>query len=73
MDGVAGEVLQIVKKMQARGITIVWIEHILMMMSEGVDRLLVLSEGHRLNCGDPGEVMCSEEVLECYLGVEDDE
>ena len=72
-EGEAGEVLQIVKKMQARGITIVWIEHILMMMSEGVDRLLVLSEGHRLNCGDPGEVMCSEEVLECYLGVEDDE
>jgi branched-chain amino acid transport system ATP-binding protein len=69
----AGEVLQIVKKMQARGITIVWIEHILMMMSEGVDRLLVLSEGHRLNCGDPGEVMCSDEVLECYLGVEDEE
>ncbi len=72
-EGEVGEVLQIVKKMQARGITIVWIEHILMMMSEGVDRLLVLSEGHRLNCGDPGEVMCSEEVLECYLGVEDDE
>lgn len=72
-EGEAGEVLEIVKKMQARGITIVWIEHILMMMSEGVDRLLVLSEGHRLNCGDPGEVMCSEEVLECYLGVEDDE
>ena len=72
-EGEAGEVLQIVKKMQARGITIVWIEHILMMMSEGVDRLLVLSEGHRLNCGDPGEVMGSEEVLECYLGVEDDE
>lgn len=72
-EGEGGEVLQIVKKMQARGITIVWIEHILMMMSEGVDRLLVLSEGHRLNCGDPGEVMGSAEVLECYLGVEDDE
>jgi len=72
-EGEGAEVLQIVKKMQAKGITIVWIEHILMMMSEGVDRLLVLSEGHRLNCGDPGEVMCSEEVLECYLGVEDEE
>lgn len=66
-------VLSIVKEIQKRGVTIVWIEHILMMMSEGVDRLLVLSEGRRLNCGDPGEVMSSEEVLECYLGSEEDE
>ncbi len=66
-------VLQIVKKIQEMGITIIWIEHILMVMSEGVDRLLVISEGHQLNCGNPGEVMCSKEVLECYLGVEEDE
>lgn len=79
LDEVAGglteaeteQVLGIVKEIQRKGITIVWIEHILMMMSEGVDRLLVISEGHWLNCGDPSEVMCSEEVLECYLGVED--
>jgi len=79
LDEVAGglteaeteQVLGIVKAIQKKGITIVWIEHILMMMSKGVDRLLVISEGHWLNCGDPGEVMCSEEVLECYLGAED--
>jgi branched-chain amino acid transport system ATP-binding protein len=67
-----GQVLRIVKEIQKRGITIVWIEHILMMMSEGVDRLLVISEGCWLECGDPGDVMCSKEVLECYLGVEEE-
>ena len=72
-EGEAEEVMKIVKGMQDKGISIVWIEHILMMMSEGVDRLLVLSEGRRLNCGDPGEVMCSEEVLECYLGEDEEE
>ena len=68
------KLLQIVKNIQERGVTIVWIEHILMMMSEGgVDRLLCIAEGGRqLTCGDPGEVMCSPEVEECYLGVEDD-
>jgi branched-chain amino acid transport system ATP-binding protein len=65
-------VMKIVKQVQKKGVTIVWIEHILMMLSEGVDRLLVLSEGRRLNCGNPGEVMCSKEVLECYLGEEDE-
>ena len=66
------QVLKIVKQIQKRGISIIWIEHIMMMMSEGVDRLLVISEGRWLKCGNPGEVMCSEEVLECYLGVEEE-
>jgi branched-chain amino acid transport system ATP-binding protein len=68
----AEEVLETVKKIWKRGITIVWIEHLLMMMSEGVDRLLVISQGRWLHCGDPKEVMKSEEVLECYLGAEED-
>lgn len=66
------QVLETVKKIWERGITIVWIEHILMMMSEGVDRLLVISEGRWLSCGNPSEIMNSEEVLECYLGAEEE-
>lgn len=68
----AQEVLETAKKIREKGITIIWIEHILMMMSEGVDRLLVISQGAWLQCGDPKEVMNSEEVLECYLGAEED-
>lgn len=64
--------LTIVKEIQRRGVSIIWIEHILMMLSEGVDRLLVLDEGRRLQCGDPGHVMNSREVMECYLGAEED-
>ena len=71
-EGETEQVLKIVKEMQNRGVTIVWIEHILAMMSEGVDRLLVISEGHWLNCGNPEEVMSSEEVLECYMGAEEE-
>ena len=66
------QILGIVKKIQETGITIVWIEHILMMMSEGVDRLLVIAEGQKLLSGDPKKVMDSREVLEAYLGVEED-
>jgi len=68
----AEEVLESVKKIREKGVTIIWIEHILMMMSEGVDRLLVISQGAWLQCGDPKEVMNSEEVHECYLGAEED-
>ena len=41
----ATKVLGIVRKISEQGITIVWIEHLLMMMAEGADRLLAISEG----------------------------
>lgn len=68
------ELLLIVKGIQQQGITIIWIEHILMMMSEGgVDRLLVIADGgRRLQCGLPAEVMSSQDVQECYLGAEEE-
>ncbi len=68
----AVEILETVNKIWKRGISIIWIEHILMMMSEGVHRLLVISQGSWLQCGDPKEVMNSDEVMECYLGAEED-
>jgi branched-chain amino acid transport system ATP-binding protein len=71
-EGEVRQILEIVKKTSKRGVTIVWIEHILMMMSEGVDRLLVIAEGRWLQCGDPKAVMSSEEVLTCYLGAEEE-
>ena len=67
----ANEVLDMIRTIQSRGVTIVWIEHIMSMM-EGVDRILALSQGCTLMCDDPQSVMCSEAVLECYLGTEDE-
>jgi branched-chain amino acid transport system ATP-binding protein len=68
----AGEVLAIVKLLQQQGVTVVWIEHILMMM-EDVDRVLVLDQGRNLMCDTPSTVMSSQEVMECYLGKEEAE
>ncbi len=67
----ADQLLGIVKEIQQQGITIIWIEHIMMMMSEGADRILCIAEGKRMQCGDPCEVMGSKEVLACYLGAEE--
>lgn len=67
----ADQLLGIVKEIQQQGITIIWIEHIMMMMSEGADRILCIAEGKRMQCGDPREVMGSKEVLACYLGAEE--
>ena len=63
--------LHMVKSIQAKGVTIFWVEHILMMMNKGVDRLLVINGGKWLLCGDPRECMESKEVQEVYLGMEE--
>jgi branched-chain amino acid transport system ATP-binding protein len=70
-EGEVERLLEIVKAIQRKGVTIVWVEHILMMMNKGVDRLLVISGGQSLMCGDPRECMESKEVQEVYLGTEE--
>lgn len=63
--------LHMVKSIQQKGVTIIWVEHILMMMNKGVDRLLVINGGKWLMCGNPSECMESKEVQEVYLGMEE--
>jgi len=70
-EGEVERLLEIVKAIRSKGVTIIWVEHILMMMNKGVDRLLVISGGQALMCGDPRECMESKEVQEVYLGVEE--
>ena len=70
-EGEVERLLEIVKAIRRKGVTIIWVEHILMMMNKGVDRLLVISGGQSLMCGDPRECMESKEVQEVYLGAEE--
>jgi branched-chain amino acid transport system ATP-binding protein len=68
-EGEAWDVFDIVKKIQGRGVTIIWIEHIMGMMA-AADRLLALAQGATIMCDTPDTVLNSKEVLECYLGSE---
>jgi branched-chain amino acid transport system ATP-binding protein len=72
IEGEVERLLEIVKAIQKKGVTIIWVEHILMMMNKGVDRLLVINAGQSLLCGDPTECMESREVQEVYLGTEEE-
>jgi branched-chain amino acid transport system ATP-binding protein len=67
------EVLQLVetiKELRDRGITIVWIEHIVHALLSVVDRLVALAAGRKLIEGDPQSVMQSPELQDVYLGSE---
>jgi branched-chain amino acid transport system ATP-binding protein len=76
LDEIAGglteaEVLELVdtiKQIQATGISIVWIEHIVHALLRVVDRMMAVDTGRKLIEGDPQAVMGSAEVRSVYLG-----
>ena len=62
------ELVETIKALRGRGITIVWIEHIVHALLSVVDRLVALAAGRKLIEGDPQTVMQSPELQDVYLG-----
>lgn len=62
-------VIQLVRFLnKEKGISVIWIEHIIRTMIEGTDRVLCLANGENVICGRPLDVMNSKEVSEVYMG-----
>lgn len=62
--------IETIRGLHGKGITIIWIEHVLHALTSVVERLLVLDFGKAIGIGDPAEIMASKEVREIYLGME---
>jgi branched-chain amino acid transport system ATP-binding protein len=59
-----------IRGVHAKGIAVIWIEHVLHALNSVVERLLVLHFGKVIGIGRPDEIMASKEVREIYLGIE---
>ncbi len=57
-----------VQRINERGITIIFIEHVMAAVTKICHRVVVLNEGRLLSQGDPKVVMKEEEVIAAYLG-----
>jgi branched-chain amino acid transport system ATP-binding protein len=55
---------------QEKGITIVWVEHIMGVLMRVVDRVVVLDHGEVIFQGKPKEAQADARVIEVYLGAE---
>ena len=67
-DAEAGELVGTIRQLRARGIAIVWIEHMVRTLLQVVTRLVCMDAGRVLAEGDPAEVMKDAAVIDAYLG-----
>jgi branched-chain amino acid transport system ATP-binding protein len=61
--------IETIRSIHARGISIIWIEHVVHALLAVVSRLVVLDFGRIVAQGVPSEVMRSNEVQTIYMGV----
>ena len=67
-DAEASELVMTVKKLRARGIALVWIEHIVHVLVQVTERLVCMDNGRVIADGAPDAVMKHPEVVRAYLG-----
>ena len=63
------ELVATIRAIHARGVTIVWIEHIVHALLSVASRLIVMDFGQILAEGEPRAVMGDARVQEVYMGI----
>ncbi|WP_428929063.1 ABC transporter ATP-binding protein [Marinibacterium sp. SX1] len=69
-DEESKELVALVRRIRDRGVTIVWIEHVLHALLAVADRLMVLNFGEKIAEGAPQQVINDPEVKRVYMGIE---
>jgi branched-chain amino acid transport system ATP-binding protein len=64
------ELIELIQKIRKKGVSIIWIEHIVHALLSVVDRLIAINFGEMLIEGDPQMVMNSHKVKEVYMGID---
>lgn len=68
--GESKDVVELVKSVRDGGVTVVFIEHVMPVVRDLADRVLVMDYGRELARGSYAEVTADPKVIESYLGAE---
>jgi branched-chain amino acid transport system ATP-binding protein len=60
--------IDLIKKVNAEGLTLVVVEHVMEAVMEISNRVVVLNSGRKIMEGPPREVVSNKEVIQAYLG-----
>lgn len=69
-DEESKQLVALIRRIRDRGVTIVWIEHVLHALLAVADRLMVLNFGEKIAEGAPDAVIADPEVKRVYMGIE---
>jgi branched-chain amino acid transport system ATP-binding protein len=69
-DPEVAQLVGIVASIQADGVAVIWIEHVVRALTPVVDRLVCLAGGTFVGDGKPAEVLANPAVREVFLGTE---
>jgi branched-chain amino acid transport system ATP-binding protein len=69
-DPEVAELVEIIRGINADGVTVIWIEHVVRALTAFVTRLICLAGGKFVGDGEPAEVLAQPAVREVFLGTE---
>jgi branched-chain amino acid transport system ATP-binding protein len=69
-DPEVAQLVEIVRGVNADGIAVIWIEHVVRALTAVVSRLICLSGGSFTGDGDPATVLANPAVREVFLGTD---
>jgi branched-chain amino acid transport system ATP-binding protein len=64
------EAIELTHKIRQQGITVILIEHVMQVVMNLSDRVIILHHGEKIAEGPPHEIASNERVIKAYLGEE---